>query len=51
MTSEMKVCLETCIFNHVVKNFGWDGGIGDPPDENTIRAIIRSTQEYLLLNK
>ena len=26
--------------------FGYHGGVGDPPDDDTIKAILRSAEEY-----
>lgn len=27
--------------------FGWHGGIGDPPEDDTVLAIVRGTLGYL----
>ena len=42
---------EDKIVQHVNKMFGWHGGMGDPPDEDVVRAIIRGTQEFLKLDE
>ena len=42
-----KVPREDDIVKHVKHMFGWHGGMGDPPVEDAIRAIIRGTREYM----
>ena len=38
---------EEKIIAHVNGSFGWHGGMGDPPDEDTVLAIVRGTLEYV----
>lgn len=39
--------LEQAIRAHVSHSYGWHGGVGDPPDDDTVLAIIRGTLEFL----
>ena len=39
---------EDTIIKHVKKMFGWHGGIGDPPVDDAILAIIRGTKEIMI---
>ncbi len=38
---------EEKILSHVKGTFGWHGGVGDPPDDDTVLAIIRGTLDYV----
>ena len=38
---------EKKILDHVNTMFRWHGGIGDPPDDGTMLAIIRGTLDYV----
>lgn len=44
-SKEMEVGKE--IIAHIRHMYGWHGGMGDPPNDNTIKAIIRGTIEFI----
>lgn len=34
------------MLKHIKRMFGWHGGMGDPPPDNAIIAIIRGVEEW-----
>ena len=39
--------IQTDLLKHVRCQFGWHGGMGDPPDAATILAVVRGTIEFM----
>lgn len=36
------------LITHVSGAYGWHGGMGDPPDDDTIIAIAKGALEYVV---
>ncbi len=39
--------MEKQMLDHVKTMFGWHGGVGDPPSDDAVLAVIRGTKEFL----
>ena len=46
MTTKLTV-IQTDLLAHVSCQFGWHGGVGDPPDNDAILAIVWGTIEFM----